>query len=400
MERAYAKTIRSARNDYSLKEKGVSFPMRTLFKGILLLYAILCCYVGMRSLSWLRAVIPGLHPLLFWTAYLSLHLSVVVGRGLRLAWLSWVLTVISNIWMGIFLFLLAGILSADFIRLVGSMAGIYLPTLRQGGAIVLGATLLTAALATVQAYRIHLTEYEITLSKPCDTHEQLSVAVFSDLHLGKMIGMGRLQQVVDRINEMDVDMVFIAGDMFDNDIAGVRDLMGTADVLAGLKARYGVYACLGNHDVDLRVNSGVDDIALFYERAGVRLLRDEAVELEGLTILGRLDYRPIGLDQKRLTIGELLLGVDDSKPILLLDHQPEDIVQEARHGVDLTICGHTHGGQVFPGAFITDRLFANDYGHLELDGAHSIVSSGVGFWGPPMRTASRSEIVHILVNFS
>lgn len=398
MERAYQRTLKTAKKDLSMK--GVPFLMRALFRTILLLYAVLCCYVGMRSMRWLQTVVPEFRPALFWLAYLALHLSVIVSRGLRITWLSRVLTILSNVWMGFFLFLAAGILTGDLIDLVGSLAGFSMPTLRQGGAAVLGVTLVTVSLAMVQAYRIHITEYEIAVDKPCAGRQQLSVAVFSDLHLGKTIGIERVREVVERVNNMDADLILLVGDMFDNDMAGIRDFEETAALLGTMKSTYGTYACLGNHDVDLRANFEVDDIGRFYDLAGVRLLRDEAVELDGFTLIGRLDYRPIGSDQKRKSIGDLLRGVDMAKPVLVMDHQPEDIIAEAQHGVDLTVCGHTHGGQLFPGSLVTGRMFANDYGHLDIDGAHSIVSSGIGFWGPPMRTASRSEIVHILVNFS
>ncbi|NLT58078.1 MAG: metallophosphoesterase [Clostridiales bacterium] len=379
--------------------KGERSVVRSIVKACLLTYAAFCAYVGIRLIAWLSMLLPAIPVALFWVLYGLLHSSVLLARVFRIGWFSRVAATLSNGWLGFFLFFGVFMLVADAVRLACAPLGLRTLDPYRSGWLVLIFAAGSFLLAAGSALCIATKEYDIRLDKPCRGHDQLTIAVFSDLHLGKTITGRRLEKVVARINDLRADLVFIAGDFFDNDIAGVKDLPGSAEILSGLKSTYGTFACLGNHDVDLRIRPEVDDIEVFFAQAGVTLLRDEAAELEGFTVVGRKDFRPIGPHEKRLPLQELMQNVDLAKPVFMLDHQPEEIREEAEAGIDLTVCGHTHNGQLFPGGLVTRRLFANAYGHLDLGGRHSVVTSGVGTWGPPLRTASRSEIVKIRLTF-
>jgi predicted MPP superfamily phosphohydrolase len=91
--------------------------------------------------------------------------------------------------------------------------------------------------------------------------------------------------------------------------------------------------------------------------------------------------------------------VDHSKPVIVLDHQPYDLGIAADNGVDLIVSGHTHRGQIAPANLITSAIFENDWGYLQKGSLHSVVTSGFGFWGPPIRIGSQSEIVLINLKF-
>jgi predicted MPP superfamily phosphohydrolase len=82
-----------------------------------------------------------------------------------------------------------------------------------------------------------------------------------------------------------------------------------------------------------------------------------------------------------------------------MDHQPSEITQAQENRVDILLSGHTHRGQMAPNHLITKRIFENDWGYLQKGQLHSIVSSGYGFWGPPLRIGSRSEIIQIQITF-
>ncbi|MOA56893.1 putative metallophosphoesterase [compost metagenome] len=84
----------------------------------------------------------------------------------------------------------------------------------------------------------------------------------------------------------------------------------------------------------------------------------------------------------------------------MLDHQPSDLASAAEQGIDISVSGHTHRGQMMPNHLITKRLFELDWGYLRKGGLHAIVSSGFGTWGPPIRIGSRSEVVQIEVEFA
>ncbi|MEH7388549.1 metallophosphoesterase, partial [Bacillus sp. JJ1521] len=112
-------------------------------------------------------------------------------------------------------------------------------------------------------------------------------------------------------------------------------------------------------------------------------------------IIGRNDET----DKNRVEIRNLVSSLDSSKPLIMLDHQPNELDAAEANEIDLILSGHTHRGQVFPGNLITGMLYENDYGILKKGDLHSIVSSGFGTWGPPLRLGTRSEVVLINVEF-
>jgi predicted MPP superfamily phosphohydrolase len=87
-------------------------------------------------------------------------------------------------------------------------------------------------------------------------------------------------------------------------------------------------------------------------------------------------------------------------PVILLDHQPSELVSTGNTAVDLQFSGHTHRGQLFPNNLITAKLFAQDWGYYKQNSFQAIVSCGYGTWGPPLRIGSHSEIVVANITFS
>ena len=223
--------------------------------------------------------------------------------------------------------------------------------------------------------------------------------------------MGRpwIARIVDRVNESEPDMVCIAGDIFDGNLDAVKDLAGAALELRRIKARNGVYACLGNHDVDrmrlFRNDAGTDRIADFLGEANILLLSDEAARIsDTVYIAGRRDARPIGMRQSRISAAELAAKAGGETVLVMLDHQPIEFPQIEAAGADLLLCGHTHKGQIFPANLITRRIFAKagatHYGHWQGKTMQAVVTSGAGVWGPPLRVGTNSEIAVIDIQFS
>jgi predicted MPP superfamily phosphohydrolase len=91
--------------------------------------------------------------------------------------------------------------------------------------------------------------------------------------------------------------------------------------------------------------------------------------------------------------------VPPGQPVILLDHSPLGLAEARGQPVDLIVSGHTHNGQIFPGNLIVAQIYENAYGYKVYDALHSVVTSGVGTWGPPWRLASQSEIVLLTVSF-
>jgi hypothetical protein len=116
-------------------------------------------------------------------------------------------------------------------------------------------------------------------------------------------------------------------------------------------------------------------------------------------IVGREDRSSAAFGgEKRKTLGSLMTGIDTSYPVVLMDHQPFRLDEAAGKGIDIQLSGHTHHGQLFPVNLITRREYDFSWGHLEKDGAHLFVTSGVQAWGPPVRTVGASEIMVIRIS--
>jgi uncharacterized protein len=205
----------------------------------------------------------------------------------------------------------------------------------------------------------------------------------------------RTQIYVDKINAQNPDIVLLAGDVVDGALAPVkrREL---GKILSQIKSKYGVYAITGNHEYIGTVDASVR----YLEEHGIKVLRDEVVEVEGLYIAGREDLsynRASG--RQRKTLPELLSDVDHSKPIMMMDHQPFHLEQAEEVGVDFQLSGHTHHGQFFPINLITNRVYEVSWGYKKKSNTHVYVSCGTGTWGPPVRIGSTPEIMTFEMRF-
>jgi hypothetical protein len=222
------------------------------------------------------------------------------------------------------------------------------------------------------------------------------VVAASDIHLGTIIGRRRLDRIVNTINEMNPDLVLLPGDVVDEDIAPViRENLGES--LRAIRSRYGVFSITGNHEYI----GGADEACRYLEEHGVRVLRDSVATLQnGLQIVGRED-RSIRqfAGKERKPLGELLAGLDRTRPVLMMDHQPFQLDEAVRAGVDLQLSGHTHHGQVWPLNYVTRAIYEVSWGYLERGGTHFYVSSGVGTWGPPVRLGNTPEIILLTLHF-
>jgi hypothetical protein len=181
------------------------------------------------------------------------------------------------------------------------------------------------------------------------------------------------------------DIVFLPGDIFDGTKADPDRL---AAPFKELCPPFGIYYATGNHDE-------FGDTAQYFEaltRAGVRVLSNESVTVDGLFIVGVNYGDSTHLIRLRATLEALHL--DPARASILLNHVPTrlPIVEEA--GISLQISGHTHGGQMIPFTWITRRVFGNfTYGLQRFGRLQVYTSSGAGTWGPPMRVGTHPEMV-------
>ncbi|HEY8374594.1 MAG TPA: metallophosphoesterase [Pseudonocardiaceae bacterium] len=216
----------------------------------------------------------------------------------------------------------------------------------------------------------------------------LRIAVVSDIHLGPILGRGHTERVVSRINELEPDLVAIVGDLVDG---SVSQLGPAAAPLRDLSSRYGSFFVTGNHEYF----SGVEPWLRELERLGVQPLRNERVEIRQgagvLDLAGVNDVTGAGQDDAP-DFERALGGRDTSRPVVLMAHQPVQVAEAVRHGVDLQLSGHTHGGQLAPFNLLV-RLQQPVVAGLErIDDTWLYVSRGAGFWGPPVRVGAPPDI--------
>ena len=206
------------------------------------------------------------------------------------------------------------------------------------------------------------------------------IAQLTDVHIGPLLGERFAAGVVAKVNALAPDLIVITGDLVDGRL---DELRRHVEPLRDLTARDGVYAVTGNHEYYWNPNAWLEHLRSF----GIRILRNERVVIRDAFELAGVDDSSAAEDVPRA-----LAGRDATLPVVLLAHHPRTVARAAAAGVDLQLSGHTHGGQLLPLGWLS-RLFEPHVAGLARFGATWLyVSEGTGFWGPPMRVGTSSEI--------
>ncbi len=243
------------------------------------------------------------------------------------------------------------------------------------------------------ASKIKITNYDIKIDKKSNL-DKLNLVLISDLHLGYFNDNKKFKKNIDKINSLNPDAVVIAGDVFDGNFKAVQNNEETRILFNSIKSKYGTFLNFGNHDA----GETFTEMKRFVESTNVNLLEDNLVKIENkFAIAGRKDMRPIGFQGEERK-KEWNKAGEDKLPIIVLEHEP--VFDEYNGKADLVLSGHTHKGQIFPFNLATKMYYKNHYGYLKFEsGLQTIVTSGLGTWGPPMRIGSRNEIVKINITF-
>lgn len=234
-----------------------------------------------------------------------------------------------------------------------------------------------------------------------------TVVQISDLHLGAVYGADFLGKIVDEVNALNPEAVFITGDLFDGMDGRINTMVPN---LNRFKAKKGVYFITGNHETYL----GVDKALAVLKQTGIRVLDDEIIDLDGIQLIG-ISYPSFGTTKDITKIIRPNDNFFPGKPSILLYHAPTSIEFDGANsqtlaywkpdvnfsfaknlGINLQLSGHAHSGQFFPFTLLTHLIYSGyDYG-LHTNGNFSIyTTSGLGTWGPPLRTGNHPEIVAI-----
>jgi predicted MPP superfamily phosphohydrolase len=228
----------------------------------------------------------------------------------------------------------------------------------------------------------------VTLGKLDQRLSGYRIAVVSDIHLGPLLGRGHSERIVRMINEQQVDLVAIVGDLVDGTVA---ELGEAAAPLRDLVSTHGSFFVTGNHEY----YSGVEPWVAELERLGVNPLRNERLRIEragaSFDLAGVNDVTGANV-QDGPDYARALDGRDTSTPVVLMAHQPVQVREAAKHGVDLQLSGHTHGGQMFPFHLAVGLQQPVRSGLETVDGTQVYTSNGAGFWGPPVRVGAAPDI--------
>ncbi len=246
------------------------------------------------------------------------------------------------------------------------------------GLLVIVMALLLSIYGYYNAYDLQVEEYTIETIKPLQ--RETTIVFASDLHMGTINFEYELDFLEKEVKEIKPNILIIGGDLFD-EYTSLEIKKKTIEKLNNLDVD--IYMIEGNHDL---LNSKEKEL---FKGTNINILEDESTLIDNnYYLVGRLDVRR----NDRKDYRELISNLDDSKPIILLEHEPyiKDLKNEM---IDLQLTGHTHNGQLFPGNFFLK------YGMYKYNDSKMIVSSGLGVWNIPIRTAGHSEIVKInLVN--
>lgn len=238
--------------------------------------------------------------------------------------------------------------------------------------------------------------YELSVDKKAIGIDSLKIVMVSDLHVGILIGNDMLHKYVDLIMAQKPDIIVLVGDIIDYDLASVKE-QHLENEFRRLKAPYGVYASTGNHEyIEIKDEKKDEKINWLNDVANLTVLRDSVVKISNaFYLVGREDNR----NEDRKQLDSLISNIDKSLPVIVLNHEPRDLDEEADNGADIALYGHTHNGQLFPYNIVLKAIYEVVYGYKKKQNTHVYVSSGLGLAGPQYRIGTLSEIVVLNIDF-
>ncbi len=382
---------------------------------VIFLSVMLLVLGGIHTLFWVRLIrdtgLPGPWRAIATAGLIALGLSIPASFFLSrvLAFeVARPILFVAYTWMGLMVLLFAILVGTDVVRLLaaagGHLAGhgaaLESPERRQVVARLLagGSLLAAGALAGFGMIRAlgpaGVRTVEVTLARLPRELTGFTIAQITDLHVGLTQGRGWVREVVERVNALEPDLIAITGDLID----GTPERIGSeVEPLADLSAPRGCYFVTGNHEYF----SGFEPWQPVLEGFGIRVLRNRSIPIEvegrGFDLAGVNDHDAARIgDGQGPDLKRALADRDPRREVVLLAHQPRAIDEAARLDVGLVLSGHTHGGQLWPWMHLVGLQQPYVSGlHRHGDRTQIYVSEGTGYWGPPVRVGTRSEITLI-----
>lgn len=319
------------------------------------------------------------------------------------------------LWMGTMLFVVTSLVMVDLFFLVRYLIGRFssaagdvatapidsekrqsLKKIAAAGTLGLSGSLSAASFITVQKDATVIRQ-DIRLAKLPEALNGLRMVQISDIHIGLTLDGEYLSHVVSKVNSLKPDLIVITGDLVDG---YVNTLQKEVRPLAALKAPQGVFFVTGNHEYYFRAN----EWTIFLQTLGILVLDNRAVEIgdvkHPLLLAGVNDYQANRFDDvEGLDLEKALAGRNAEQEVVLLCHQPKIIHDAAQADVGLVLSGHTHGGQIWPFNYLVRLQQPFLKGHIQYNHRSQLyINQGTGYWGPPMRLGTTSEITLITLH--
>lgn len=370
-----------------------------MFHTILTLsYTIPNIYVFLRI--WQLFINKG-YRLIYAAIYIAISLIYPVSlfiSGEKAGFVASVLESVSNYILPVYLYLFLFILAYD-ISLLLNLLFRFVPVTKMKNtkfrksllSFIISLSLFVAIWGIINFNTIMTSEYSIRVPARSSDIKTLRIAFAADFHLQEDTPVRFVEKFAAEIEKINPDILLFGGDIVEGRY-GDENMKKIENVLSKISTRYGVYSVLGNHEYYAGQDKGT-----FFSKAGITVLCDSIIVINNSFALGgRYDSH----NGRRKTVNDLIETVTDSLPMILLDHRPTELDQVSKTSVDVQLSGHTHNGQLFPINLITNKVYELSWGYLKKGNTHFFVTSGIRLWGPPVRTAGKSEIMVINITFS
>lgn len=293
----------------------------------------------------------------------------------------------------LYLFLL--VLLFDFLLLLNLLFRIVLPEIKKSfkfrfytfsAMILLSVAVVIGGAINLNTIRISM--YKISLPKKNSQIEKLRVAFVADFHILQSTKLSYVERFVEKVNELKPDVMLFGGDIVEGD--GENETSEAIEAaFRNIQTKYGAFGVVGNHEF-----YGGQEYSTFFMKSGITMLYDTVINVDNsFYIGGRYDERL----KNRKTIEQIMETFTAELPVIFLDHRPTQLKEVGQTKVDVQFSGHTHNGQLFPINFIIQQMYELSWGYRKIGNTHFFVTSGLRLWGPPVKTAGKSEI--ILVDF-
>jgi len=367
------------------------------------LYSVLCCLFLFPYLGWragqvlgprLRRAFWGLLVLIF----VLFSIALLIHRRFEADWMSAMMNGSVYIFFST-MYATAVVVGVNILRYIDARTlKLYAsarPAVKQGAKVVAFIATLAVFFTTmvighrnVRYPRVMYQKYTVKRLVPegAQPEKRMRLVFFSDLHIGEAMTPDYIARAVKLIQDQQPDLILCGGDFIDHRAVYAYDPRVMAS-LRSLHAPLGVYYVLGNHEYrdDLEAN------IRWVSEVGGTLLRD-SIAFPGngpLTLIGRDDW----VNGNRKPFEVIANEADPLRgPVVLMEHTPASIDSIGDSPVDLILCGHTHGGQIWPGQLMVWWRYGMVSGTRPVGEREVCISSGIGSAGATYRVGTRSEI--------